>query len=140
RTADAYGVGCEGGPAGTLAGSLTASLTASLTRAVRAAVLGRRFTIPFRGIHTISYVEDRARAFIAAARTEVPSALALRAPASEVSVEEFIGALEEAVPECTGRILTGGYPRESVPIAPVLEDAIADGPGWEEVPGGRPPA
>jgi nucleoside-diphosphate-sugar epimerase len=122
RMAGAYGVGCDAAPVSALA---------ALTGAIRAAVLGRTFTIPFRGTARLAYVEDIARTSIAAAReaAAAPGSI-LRVHADEVAVDAFIAALAEVAPECAGRIASSGDP--------LPDEILSDPTLLDRLPGGGP--
>jgi nucleoside-diphosphate-sugar epimerase len=89
-------------------------ITSGPTKAIKAAVLGRRFTIPFTGSTALEFVPDLARIFIACARARVEGALALNVAGTKASVEGFIRALEEALPEARGKIDCAG---PALPVA-----------------------
>jgi len=92
-----YGVGREFG------------LTSSPTKAVKAAVLGRPYTIPFSGSLCINYAEDLARIFVQCGRAKLDGSYALNIKGEVISVDEWIGMIEAAIPSlpkgsitCTG--------------------------------------
>jgi nucleoside-diphosphate-sugar epimerase len=89
-------------------------LTSGPTKAIKAAVLGRRYTIPFSGMTSLVFVEDLARIFIAAARSRPEGALTLNIRGELISIEAFIERLAGAVPGASGRIACSG---PAVPIA-----------------------
>jgi nucleoside-diphosphate-sugar epimerase len=97
-----YGVGREIG------------ITSGPTKAIKAAVIGRSYTIPFSGTTAFNYVEDVAQVFIGCARAKLEGAHALNLPGEVLPVERFVRAIEAAVPEATGRITAAGPP---IPIA-----------------------
>ncbi len=109
RLPPAYGAGGEAGPCG------------AFTRAIRAAVLARRFTIPFSGAMEVAYVEDAARALIAASREPRREAAAWPLGGEAVEVAEFIRGIETVLPEAAGKISSAGEER-SVEFA--LEESI----------------
>jgi nucleoside-diphosphate-sugar epimerase len=96
-------------------------ITSGPTKAIKAALLGRSYTIGFTGRTGFSYVEDVAAAFIACARAAPAAALALNLPGEVATVEEFVAVLEEEVPEARGRISCAG---DALPVA---HDFAGDG-------------
>jgi nucleoside-diphosphate-sugar epimerase len=96
-------------------------ITSGPTKAIKAALLGRPYTIGFTGPTGFSYVEDVAAAFIACARAAPAAALALNLPGEVAAVEDFVRALEEEVPGARGRITCAGDP------LPVAHDFAGDG-------------
>ncbi len=109
RLPPVYGAGGEAGPHG------------AFTRAIKAAVLARRFTIPFAGTVEVAYVEDAVRALIAAAREPRSEAAAWPLGVDAVDVGEFIREIESALPEAAGKISSAGEERS---IAFALEESI----------------
>jgi len=97
-----YGVGREIG------------VTSGPTKAIKAAILGRPYTIAFTGLTGFNYVEDVARIFIECARKCREGARALNLRGEQLSVEGFIETLEREVPEAAGRIRASGG---AVPVA-----------------------
>ncbi len=107
RPLTVYGVGRELG------------ITSGPTKALKAAVLGRPYTIGFTGPTGFSYVADVAATFIACARSRPGAALALNLRGEVARVEEFLSLLEVEVPEARGRIACQGPPS---PIACDFEE------------------
>jgi nucleoside-diphosphate-sugar epimerase len=103
-----YGVGREVG------------ITSGPTKAIKAAVLGRRYTIPFRGPSSFIYVEDLAEIFLGAARANPGAALALNVRGRIDTVENFIAALRRAFGPAGDLIDAGGEP---IPIAYEVDEA-----------------
>eukprot|EP01113_Clastostelium_recurvatum_P028947 TRINITY_DN3495_c0_g1_i2.p1 TRINITY_DN3495_c0_g1~~TRINITY_DN3495_c0_g1_i2.p1 ORF type:complete len:419 (-),score=100.36 TRINITY_DN3495_c0_g1_i2:107-1363(-) len=99
-----YGVGREIG------------LTSAPTKALKAAVLGRPYTIGFGGRVCLSYVEDVARIFVDCSRAGAQGAYALNIKGDVATVEEWIQAMSKVVPSSVGTVnFTGGelpYPVE----------------------------
>jgi len=93
-----YGVGREFG------------LTSSPTKAAKAAVLGRPYTIPFRGSLCINYAEDVARIFVQCGRTKLDGSYALNMKGEVISVDEWIKHIEQAIPSAKGSITSVGGP------------------------------
>src|SRR5688572_23828306 len=77
-----YGVGREIG------------ITSGPTKAIKAAILGRDYTIGFTGSTGFHYVEDVAAAFIGCARAKLSGARAYNMRGQNLPVESFIGAIE----------------------------------------------
>jgi len=89
-------------------------ITSGPTKAIKAAVLGREYTIGFTGSTGFHYVEDVAAAFIGCARAKLAGASAFNMRGENLSVEAFIEAIEGVVPGSRGRIRASGPP---IPIA-----------------------
>jgi nucleoside-diphosphate-sugar epimerase len=102
-----YGVGREVG------------ITSGPTKAIKAAVLGRRFEVPFTGPTSFVLAEDLARIFIGASRARVDGALALNVRGAVDTVERFLELLGGVVPAARGRITAAGPP---IPIAYDLDE------------------
>lgn len=97
-----YGVGREVG------------VTSGPTKAIKAALLGRRYTIGFSGQTAFNYVEDAAQVFIAASQAVQSGAAALNMRGEFLTVEEFVRGIEDEVPAARGTITaTGG----AIPVA-----------------------
>ncbi len=97
-----YGVGREVG------------VTSGPTKAIKAALLGRPYTIQFSGDTAFNYVEDAASIFVRCARRCAEGAFALNMRGELLSVETFIRLIEAEVPAAKGLIgSTGG----SIPVA-----------------------
>jgi nucleoside-diphosphate-sugar epimerase len=94
-------------------------LTSAPTKAIKAAVLGRPYTIGFTGATGFVYAEDAAAIFIACARSRPEGALALNIRGEIAPVEEFAGIIEAEIPEASGTIRCSGDP---VPIAFDVEE------------------
>jgi UDP-glucuronate 4-epimerase len=73
-------------------------MTAAITHAIKAAVLGREYTVPFEGIIDLQYADDVAAAFIAAALVEQPGAPVFDLQGDMLSVATVLDALEQALP------------------------------------------
>jgi nucleoside-diphosphate-sugar epimerase len=97
-----YGVGREIG------------ITSGPTKAIKAAVLGRPYSIGFSGTTGFGYVEDVAAVFIGCARAAPRGALALNLRGELASVEEFIALLLKEEPAARGLISSKGPP---LPVA-----------------------
>lgn len=102
RPVAVYGVGREVG------------VTSGPTKAIKAALLGREYTIQFSGATAFQYIEDVARNFVACGRVRVEGAHALNVRGDNLSVEDFLRVLEKEFPEGAGRIGFAGPP---IPVA-----------------------
>lgn len=114
-------------------------LTSDPSRAVLSAVLGRPFEIGFGGRILFQYAPDAARAFIAAARSDLDGARVYNLTGTVASVDEFIAAVERALPGA-GALLSHtsselGFPADidahslaelgELPVTP-LDEAISE--------------
>jgi nucleoside-diphosphate-sugar epimerase len=105
-----YGVGRDQG------------LTSGPTKAIKAAVLGRPYTIRFTGGLDLQYVSDAAQVFLRAAEADLPGARVYTLRGTVIQTEEFIETLEGILPETRGAgrlIRAEGKP---LPIAYDLDD------------------
>lgn len=102
RPYTAYGVGREVG------------VTSGPTKAVKAAVLGRAYTIRFSGPTSFVYIEDLARVFIRCASRAGDGAFALNVRGLVDTVESFVEALRGVLGQGAARIRCTGDP---LPIA-----------------------
>lgn len=93
-----YGVGREIG------------ITSGPTKAIKAALLGRDFTIPFGGKTAFDFVEDIASYFIDCARAELKGAYAFNIRGHILSVDEFPAIVDEVIPGAAERIHVEGGP------------------------------
>ncbi len=84
------------------------------TKAVKAAVLGRPYTIGFTGVTGFSYADDVAAVFIACARARADGALSLNLRGETARVDRFIAAIEAEIPGARGAIRAAGPP---LPVA-----------------------
>lgn len=99
-----YGVGREVG------------ISSGPTKAIKAALIGRSFTIPFSGVTGFSYVEDVAATFAACARARLDGAHAFNMRGEILDVADFVRALDLALPGAASRIRIEG------PTLPVAHD------------------
>lgn len=112
-------------------------LSAAITHALKAAVLGEQYTIPFRGLIDLQYVEDVAAAFIAAALADQEGAPVYDLHGDLLEVAALMRAIELAVPEAAGRISVGSDPVpgrvdfDDAPlratVGPLPKTSLADG-------------
>jgi nucleoside-diphosphate-sugar epimerase len=92
RPMTVYGVGRDQG------------MTSGPTKAIVAAVLGRRYTVPFGGPVLYQYAADAARMLVAASRTEDAEADVYNMPGTMADGEDLVAAIEAAVPDARGLI------------------------------------
>ena len=85
-------------------------LSAAITHALKAAVLGVPYTIPFRGLIDLQYVEDVASAFVRVATADQTGAQVFDLHGDLVDVAEVIAIIDREVPESAGRISHGPDP------------------------------
>ena len=106
-----YGVGRDQG------------LTSGPTVAMKAAVLGRRYTIPFRGSTDFHWVGDTAACFVASALRAPAGAHVFNLHGATVSVERIVELLGELEPSSRGKIDFDG---PEIPIPPELDGRAID--------------
>jgi len=107
RPLTVYGVGRDQG------------MTAGPTTAMKAAVVGRPYTIAFSGPTDFHYVADTAAAFVACADGGEPGAAVFNLHGETVDVADVVRAIEHEVPAARGTIRVQG-PR--IPIPAHLDD------------------
>jgi UDP-glucuronate 4-epimerase len=95
-------------------------LTSGPTKAILAAVLGRPYRIGFGGRMLFQYAEDVARAMIAASRSRLKGAHVFNLGGYLASIEDFVAAIESAVPGSRGLI---DYAPEPLPFPEAIDDA-----------------
>ncbi|MEM7305580.1 MAG: NAD-dependent epimerase/dehydratase family protein [Planctomycetota bacterium] len=109
RPLTVYGVGRDQG------------LTSGPTRAMKAAVVGRRFTIPFSGATDFNYVADTAAAFLACADRGPEGAHVYNLHGDSLEVERIAETIDRFAPEENrGLVSVDGPP---LPIPPELDGA-----------------
>lgn len=86
RPLTVYGVGRDQG------------MTSGPTKAIIAAVLGRPYTVPFRGPTLYQYAEDVARTLIAASRSGIQGSHAFNLPGELADGPTFLAGIEAALP------------------------------------------
>lgn len=101
-----YGVGRDQG------------MTSEPTKAIKAAVLGRPYTIHFTGGVDLHYVRDTARDFIRCAEADLPGARVYAVRGAVVEVAEFIEALDRVAPGARKLVRAEGA---KLPIAADIE-------------------
>ncbi len=110
RPLTVYGVGRDQG------------MTSGPTSAIKAAVLGRPFTIRFSGATDFNYVSDTAEAFVACADRAPAGAHVYNLHGSSLTVERFVDVLAAAVPGARELVAVDG---PVLPIPPELDgDAL----------------
>jgi nucleoside-diphosphate-sugar epimerase len=85
RPMTVYGVGRDQG------------MTSGPTRAIAAAVLGRRYRVPFGGATVYQYAEDVARTLIAASRAGLSGAHVFNLPGRRLDMREVIRAIDDVI-------------------------------------------
>jgi len=95
-------------------------VTSGPTKAIKAAVLGRDYTIRFTGGLDLQYVEDTAEIFLRCAESELPGARVYTLRGEVTCMEKFIAALERDSPQAHGRIRAAG---PALPIAYDLDNS-----------------
>ncbi len=108
RPGAVYGVGREIG------------ITSGPTKAIKAAVIGRPYTIRLTGGVDLQYVNDTAQIVIRCAESKIPGAKVYTLRGSVVRMEEFLAELEREIPAAKGRIRAEGNP---LPIAFDFDDS-----------------
>lgn len=83
-------------------------MTSGPTKAIKAAVLGRPYTIRFTGGLDLQYVNDTARIFLRCADSGLPGAKVYTLRGTVVQIEEFIAVLEKIYPRARGLIRAEG--------------------------------
>jgi nucleoside-diphosphate-sugar epimerase len=103
-----YGVGRDQG------------ISSGPTKAIKAAVVGRPYTIRFTGQIDLQYVDDCARIFLRCADADLPGARAYTLRGAVVQIDQFIATLEQVYPRARGLIRAEG---QHLPIASDLDDS-----------------
>jgi nucleoside-diphosphate-sugar epimerase len=95
-------------------------VTAAPTLAMKAAVIGKSFAIPYGGGTDLVYVEDVARALLAAATARLDGARTYNLHGESVKIARVVRAIEEAWPRAKGLV---SHLETPVPFAEALDDA-----------------
>jgi len=95
-------------------------VTSGPTKAIKAAVLGRDYTIRFTGGLDLQYVNDTARIFLRCTDSELPGARVYTLRGTAIQLADFISALEKDSPQARGHITATG---PALPIAYDLDDS-----------------
>ena len=102
-----YGVGRDEG------------VTADATRAIKAALVGRPFTIRYGGRNALQYARDVAAIFVDCALLDRAVARAFNLRGRVVAMTEFIAEIETVLPASKGLVQLSGGP---IPVACDLDD------------------
>lgn len=94
-------------------------LTADPTLAMKAAVLGRHFRIRWGGRTDLIYVEDVARAFLAAARSTRDGARVYNLHGSSAAVADVVRTIEDLRPAAKGLI---SHAPDPIPFPEAMDD------------------
>jgi nucleoside-diphosphate-sugar epimerase len=94
-------------------------ITSSPTVACKAAVVGKKYHIPFGGKTAMVYVDDVAKLFIAAADAGLDGARVYNVCGEIVSMADIVGAIHEA---SGTRDLIGFDAEKSIPITPLIDE------------------
>jgi nucleoside-diphosphate-sugar epimerase len=95
-------------------------MTSAPTKAMKAAVVGRPFTIPFSGATDMLYVDDCAKAFIDCARAPFQGAEVYNLGGELVDIADVVACIETILPEAQGLIGVSGGP---MPFYAFLDDS-----------------
>jgi len=95
-------------------------MTSAPTKAMKAAVVGRTFTIPFSGRTNMLYVDDCAKTFIQCTRVPFQGAEVYNFSGDLVDIADIVGCIEAVLPEAHGLIHVSGDP---MPFYPVIDDS-----------------
>ena len=112
RPLTVYGVGRDQG------------LTSGPTAAMKAAVLGREYTIPFTGATDFNYVADTAAAFVECALRGPEGAHVFNLHGDSVPVTAIVDAIHARLPEGAPRLIRCEGPE--LPIPPALDGSALD--------------
>ena len=108
RPGTVYGVGRDRG------------MTSGPTKAIKAAVIGRPYTIRYTGGMDMQYVHDTARIFLRCAEAGLTGAKVYTPRGDVIQVHEFLTALGEILPSSRALIKAEGKP---LPVAYDLDDS-----------------
>jgi nucleoside-diphosphate-sugar epimerase len=95
-------------------------LTSGPTKAIKAAIVGRPYTIKFTGATNMPYIRDCAEIFIRCAEMELPGARVYAVRGVVIDMAEFIKTLEALEPRARGLVRAEG---PHLPIAADLDDS-----------------
>jgi UDP-glucuronate 4-epimerase len=93
-------------------------VTAAPTIALAAAMKGEKAHIPYGGRTHFNYAPDVARALVAAVRSGHEGALSANLAGAVGSIEEFVAAIEKALPEARGLVT---HDQQPFALPPVFE-------------------
>ena len=94
-------------------------VTAAPTLAMKAAVLGKRFTIGYGGGTDLIYTEDVARALLAASTARLDGPRTYNLHGESVKIADIVRTIEEAWPKAKGLVT---HVEEAPPFAEALDD------------------
>ena len=95
-------------------------VTAAPTLAMKAAVLGRAYRIPYGGGTDLIFVDDVARALVAAAGSTLDGARVYNLHGESIAIAEVVRVIEEAWPAAKGLL---SHAEPAMPFADALDDA-----------------
>ncbi|MEK7700376.1 MAG: NAD-dependent epimerase/dehydratase family protein [candidate division NC10 bacterium] len=95
-------------------------VTAAPTLGMKAAVLGRTYRIPYGGATDLIFVEDVARALLAAADSTLDGARVYNLHGESIAIAEVVRVIEEACPAANGLL---SHAEPAMPFADALDDA-----------------
>ena len=95
-------------------------VTADATRAIKAALVGRPFTIRYSGRNALQYARDVATTFIECALLDRPMARAFNLRGQVVEMTQFLSEIETLLPAAKGLLQLAGGP---IPVACDLDDS-----------------
>lgn len=95
-------------------------LTSGPTKAIKAAAIGRPYTIRFTGGLDLQYVDDTAKIFLRCAESNLSGARVYTLRGAVADIQDFIGTLERIAPQAHGLVRAEGTP---IPIAYDLDDS-----------------
>lgn len=95
-------------------------VTSGPTKAIKAAVVGRDYTIRFTGGLDLQYVNDTAQLFLRCAESDLPGARVYTLRGTVTQIADYIAALEQDSPQARGRIKATG---PALPIACDLDNS-----------------
>jgi len=79
-------------------------ITSGPTKAIKAAILGRKYAIPFTGKTSFLFIEDTADIFVASSLAQYEGALVLNMRGEILSSEEFLELLYKQIPQAKGLV------------------------------------
>jgi nucleoside-diphosphate-sugar epimerase len=94
--------------------------TSGPTKAIKAAIVGRPYTIRFTGTTNMLYARDCAEVFIRCGENELVGARVYAVSGAVINLENFVKTLEAVEPRARGLIRAEGKP---LPIAADLDDS-----------------
>ena len=95
-------------------------LTSDATRAIKAALLGRPYTLRYSGRNALQFARDVAAAFVLCALDSRKVGRTFNLRGDVIEMADFIRTLEELLPQSKGLIQLSGGP---IPVACDLDDA-----------------